>query len=92
MTTTELIRAALAEAEARERRRAATREEFDADLSAADLARGTMGETWIMDEIEKVSSGPWKYPVRSQPSRSGLRWIILASVLFWAGVAVVVLA
>lgn len=91
MTTTERLRRAMRESEARERRRAATREEFDSDLSAEDLARGTMGETWIMDEIEKATSGPWKYPVRSQPSRSGPRWVIIASVLFWAGVLLVVL-
>ena len=59
-------------------------------LSAEDLARRAMHKAWD-DEIEKATSGPWKYPVRTQPSRSGLRWVILASVLFWAGVAVVVL-
>ena len=90
MTTTERLRRALRESEARERRRAATREEFDADLSAEDLARRAMHKAWD-EEIEKATSGPWKYPVRTQPSRSGLRWVILASVLFWAGVAVVVL-
>lgn len=59
-------------------------------LSKADQARRAMHEAWD-EEIEKASSGAWKYPVRSQPSRSGLRWVILASVLFWAGVAMVVL-
>ena len=90
MTTTERLRRALRESEARERRRAATREEFDADLSAEDLARREMYDAWD-DEIERATSGYWKYPVRSQPSRSGPRWVIIASVLFWAGVAMVVL-
>lgn len=90
MTTTERLRRAMRESEARERRQAATREEFDAGLSAEDLARRAMYEAWD-DEIEKATSGAWKHPVRSQPSRSGPRWVIIASVLFWAGVAVVVL-
>ena len=81
MTTTELIRAALAEADRKARENTQYREEFDADLSPADLARGTLGETW-----RQASSGPWKHAPRKPRRVDWLGWALLA--LAWAAAGV----
>ena len=65
-------------------------------LTPADLARGTLGETWIRDEIAKArhdaSSGPWRYPARSEQRRAGawMPWIV-GCLGFWIAVWGVVL-
>ena len=85
MTTTQLIRAALAEADRKALERAKYREEFDADLSPADLARGTMGETWIRDECAKANGLGRFADLRdggNLPTASSFPWLFYALLGF----------